>query len=454
MINRKSPPHILLVFADQWTFWALGAAGNTEVRTPHLDALAAQGVYFPCAVSGSPVCTPARASLLTGLRPNVHGLFINDAPLNPELPSMGKHFAEAGYDTAWIGKWHVDGHGRSTYIPPERRQGFETFQVLECTHDYNHSSYYSGDSGELKTWPEYDAFSQTEAMQSWICGRSDEKPFLGVLSWGPPHSPYQTAPEKYKAHFPPERLTVRGNVPAEFREKTQEELSGYYAHCEALDACMGRLMQTLEEEGLRENTLVVFSSDHGDMLQSHGIRDKQCPWDESLRIPMMMAGPGIEPGTQNHSLIEFMDLWPTLAGLAGVPVPRPLHGRDLNDEVRSGGTPEDNSAFYASYVPFGNWRKFPLSNPLHFARESRGLRTPEWLYVEDLKGPWLLYDMKQDPLQLNNLADSPAHADLRQKFSAQLADRREGYQDEFLSGEDYVKRWGYETDADLTILNR
>ncbi len=454
MNAKLSSPNVLLVFADQWTFWALGAAGNQEVRTPHLDALAAQGVYFPHAVSGSPVCTPARASLLTGLRPNAHGLFINDVPLNPDLPSMGKHFAQAGYDTGWIGKWHVDGHGRSSYIPPERRQGFETFEVLECTHDYNHSQYYIGDNEEPKIWPDYDAFSQTGAMQSWIRGRSAEKPFLGVLSWGPPHSPYQTAPEKYKAHFPEESLTLRGNVPGEYRERTLQELSGYYAHCEALDDCMGELMQTLEEEGFRENTIVVFTSDHGDMLQSQGMRDKQCPWDESLRIPMIMAGPGLQPGTQNDSFIEFMDLWPTLAGLAGVPVTLPLHARDLSGEVISGKTPEDNTAFYASYVPFGNWVKFPLSNPLHFARESRGLRTAEWLYVEDLKGPWLLYDMKQDPLQLHNLADSPVHAALRQKLSGQLSERRVGYDDEFLSGEEYVKRWGYETDKDLTIRHR
>ncbi|WFB37536.1 sulfatase [Kiritimatiellota bacterium B12222] len=448
------PPNILLVFADQWTFWALGVAGNRELRTPNLDRLAAEGVYFPYAVSGSPVCTPARASLLTGLRPDAHGLVINDAPLNPDLPSMGTYFAEAGYETAWIGKWHVDGHGRASYIPPERRHGFETFQVLECTHEYNHSLYYSGDQKEQKVWPGYDAFAQTEAMQSWIRGRTEEKPFFGVLSWGPPHSPYHTAPEKYKAHFAEARLSPRGNVPEELRARTIQELAGYYAHCEALDDCMGHLMQTLEEEGLRENTIVVFTSDHGDMLQSHGIRDKQCPWDESLRIPMIMSGPGLKPGTQNDSLIEFMDLWPTLAGLAGIPVTMALHARDLSSEVLSGGRPEDNSAFYASYVPFGNWRKFPLSHPLHTARESRGLRTLEWLYVEDLTGPWLLYDMKQDPLQLNNLVDSPAHADLRRKFATQLAERRDCYDDAFLSGEAYVKRWGYETDADLTIMKR
>ena len=157
-------PNILFVYGDQWRAQATGYAGNPDVRTPCLDAFAATAMNCRQATSGTPVCTPARASLLTGMYPHQHGLFLNDAPLNPALPSLGKTFAAAGYRTGWVGKWHVNGHGRYGYIPPERRQGFDHFVGLECTHDYHHSRYYAGNSDELRCWDGYDAFAQTEAF--------------------------------------------------------------------------------------------------------------------------------------------------------------------------------------------------------------------------------------------------------------------------------------------------
>ncbi len=131
------------MLADQWRAEAFGYAGNPDVKTPHLDQLQREGVHLVNAVSGLPVCCPTRASLLTGQRPLTHGVFLNDVPLDPEAVTIGKVLRAAGYDTGYIGKWHVDGHGRSNFIPRERRQGFEYWKVLECTHDYNHSAYYA-----------------------------------------------------------------------------------------------------------------------------------------------------------------------------------------------------------------------------------------------------------------------------------------------------------------------
>ena len=143
-------PNIIFVFGDQWRAQATGYAGETSVRTPNLDRLAGESLNLVNAVSNCPLCTPYRASLLTGQYPLTHGLFVNDVPLNPNAVSLGKAFATGGYDTAYIGKWHVDGHGRDAPIPPERRQGFQFWKVLECTHDYNRSAYYDGDSDQVQ----------------------------------------------------------------------------------------------------------------------------------------------------------------------------------------------------------------------------------------------------------------------------------------------------------------
>jgi len=244
------PPNILFVIADQWRAEAFGYAGNPDVKTPNLDRLRRDGVHFVNAVSAMPVCCPARASILTGQGPLTHGVFLNDVPLNPEAVTIGKVLRTAGYDTAYVGKWHVDGHGRSSYIPRERRQGFDYWKVLECTHDYNHSAYYA-DGPEKLYWEGYDAIAQTQDAQQYLRAHAQsQKPFFLVVAWGPPHDPYFTAPEKYRALYDSAKLMLRPNVPEAERANARKTLAGYYAHCTALDECFGELRRTLQETGL------------------------------------------------------------------------------------------------------------------------------------------------------------------------------------------------------------
>ena len=141
-LRAAEKPNIVVVLADQWRAQAFGFAGDPNVQTPNFDRLAGESVRFVNAVAGMPVCSPTRASLLTGQRPLTHGVFLNDVPLNPDAVTLPKVLKSAGYDTAAIGKWHIDGHGRSAFIPPERRQGFDYWKVLECTHNYTDSIYY------------------------------------------------------------------------------------------------------------------------------------------------------------------------------------------------------------------------------------------------------------------------------------------------------------------------
>ena len=187
--KKLEKPNIVFVFADQWRAEALGIAGNPDVKTPNLDQLASEGVFFKNAISTTPVCTPFRAMLLTGQYALKSGMFMNDVTLDPESQSFAKLLTQEGYETAYIGKWHLDGNGRSAMIPKERRQGFDYWKVLECSHRYN-DSYYWGNDDQKHQWEGYDAASQTKDAIAYIESHAKkDKPFCIMMSWGPPHDP-------------------------------------------------------------------------------------------------------------------------------------------------------------------------------------------------------------------------------------------------------------------------
>ena len=446
-------PNIVYVFADQWRVQDTGYAGNPQVKTPHLDSLAAQSVSFTHAVAGIPVCCPARACLLTGQHALTHGVFVNDVHLADDAVSMAKLFKSDGYDTAYVGKWHVDGRGRSNYIPPESRQGFDYWKALECTHDYNNSRFYAGDSDQPLNWEGYDAIEQTKDVQAYLRGRSrdgdgkSDTPFLLVLSWGPPHAPYETAPEAYRQMYDPHSIELRPNVPPEMAEEARNWIAGYYAHCTALDDCLGALLQTLEDEGLAENTIFVFTSDHGDMLGSQGEVKKQRPWEESIRVPFLLRWPqrfGWQ-GREVDALLDTPDILPTLLSLTDIPIPDTVEGRDFSATIEGGEDPSGGAALIYCPHPFGQFLR-PDGG-----REYRGIRTRNHTYARDLNGPWLLYDNEADPYQLDNLVNRASVSSIQAALEAQLQRKLSDRGDEFLPGETYIERWNYPLDRTGTV---
>jgi len=217
-----------------------------------------------------------------------HGLYLNDLCLTNEHRSIAHCLNDAGYSTGYIGKWHIDGQGRSEFTPNDRRQGFQFWRGLECTHNYNQSFYYA-DSPKRIPWEGYEPIAQTRMAQEFLTDQTKaEEPFALFVSWGPPHAPYHTAPKKYRDMYAGREFTLRGNVPVSHRAAAQRDYLGYYAHMTALDDCVGDLMKTLEATGQAENTIVVYTSDHGDMMRSHGFMKKQQPWDESARVPFLV----------------------------------------------------------------------------------------------------------------------------------------------------------------------
>lgn len=449
--SLSAKPNVLVIVADQWRAQAFGYAGDPNVKTPNIDRLAAQSVNFVNATSGVSVCSPFRASLLTGQRPLTHGVFINDTPLNPEAATIGKSFKGAGYETGFVGKWHVDGHGRSAFIPRERRQGFDYWKVLECTHDYNHSPYYA-DTDQKLFWEGYDALAQTHDVCAYLKAQQRKgKPFVMFLTWGPPHNPYGTAPKKYADMYQAADIKLRPNVAPDSAEEAKKELAGYYAHCSALDDCMGEILRTLHETGLEDDTLLLFTADHGDMIHSHHEIRKQRPWEESVHTPLLMHWPkGLgKEGRVAEAMINSEDLMPTLLGLSGVAIPQSVEGHDFTGYLlKNEKDPSGGATVIACPSPFGEYTR------LKGGREYRGVRTQRYTYVRTLEGPWLLFDNKQDPYQMNNLVGVAGQEGLQKEMDDLLKRKLKEEHDDFRPGAEYIAKWGYQVDKNGTMPYR
>jgi arylsulfatase A-like enzyme len=439
--NEDGRPNIVFILTDQWRASATGYSGDPNVRTPNLDRLADESFNFVNTISVCPVCTPYRASLLTGKYPTSTGMFLNDAHLPDKELCIAEVLKTEGYQTAYIGKWHLDGHGRSDYIPPERRQGFEYWKGAECDHNYNRSHYYAGSSDKKMFWEGYDVFAQTKDAQKYILKHGDnDKPFFLFVSYGTPHFPHETAPEKFKANYPPEKIILPANVPDSMRAQARKEAQGYYAHCEALDQSIGKLLSTLDESGLRENTIVIFTSDHGEMMGSHGVppKQKQVPWNESAGVPFLLRYPALhgEKAKEIEMPIVTPDIFPTLLGLTNLSIPKTIEGDDLSFVIKKGKEKEKRAVLYMGVAPFARHNSKEL-------KEYRAIKTAQFTYVRSLNGPWLLYDDVNDPLQMNNLIGDAKNADLHRRMERLLQSKLDEINDDFRDGDHYIKEWGY-----------
>lgn len=352
-------PNIVYVFADQWRGESIGYTGNTDVKTPNLDKLASEGVYFTNSVSTSPVCTPHRAMLLTGQYVLKNGMFMNDIRLDPDSNSFAKLFKKEGYNSAYIGKWHLDGNERSAHIPKERRQGFDYWKTLNCSHSYNNSNYWGNDD-KLHQWEGYDAEAQTKDAIAYIKEQAKNKnPFCLMLSWGPPHAPYKTAPKEFQDLYENIDIKLRPNVPEELAEKTKDILRGYYAHCSALDSYIKQLQDAIKRSNIEDNTIFVFTSDHGDMINSHGEKKKQKIYEESAKVPFIIKYPALfgNKGKKSDFLLNTLDILPTMLGMSGINIPANLDGENITDVIL--GKKKDNrkASLVTCVQPFGQWKR-------------------------------------------------------------------------------------------------
>ncbi len=439
--TTSARPNFLFILADQWRASAFGYAGDPNVKTPNLDRLARQSLNFRNAMSVCAVCTPYRAALLTGRFPTSTGMFLNDACLPEEELCLAQVLKQEGYATGYIGKWHLDGHGRSSFIPPERRRGFDYWKVAECEHNYTNSHYYYGNSSIKKFWEGYDAFAQTRDAQQFLREHAGvEKPFFLFLAYGIPHFPHGSAPPEYKAMYPPDQLQFLPNVPEEMRTpKVRLEAQGYYAHCTALDKCVGELLRTLEESDLARNTVLIFTSDHGEMMGSQGCPPymKQVPWNEAAHVPMLLRYPAVHgaAGREIRTPLTTPDLFATVIALSGGRIPSTAEGRDFSPLILGRQTEADCAALFMGVAPFNGGR---------FQKAYRAIRTADFTYVRGLEGPWLLYRNETDPWQTNNLATNAQYSLLRTKMDKRLRAELRRIGDDFQAPQYYIDRFGYE----------
>ncbi|MBN2326042.1 MAG: sulfatase [Candidatus Omnitrophica bacterium] len=426
----QKKPNILFILVDQHRGMDLHCMGNDDLLTPNLDQLAGEGILFKDAIANAPLCTPSRATLLTGKYPIAHRCISNDLPLPTDQETIATVLSRSGYKTGYIGKWHLDGISRHKFTPPgPRRHGFNDYwAVYNCHHNYFKTKYYL-DTPELIERNGYEPDVQTDLAIEFL-REHRSNPFYLTVSYGPPHAPYELVPENYKVFYDPEKIPIRPNS----KNPNRKAVSGYYAHITALDVCVGKLLRTLDELNLRENTIVVFTSDHGDMLWSHGRIKKQQPWEESINVPLIIRHPTqIKSNQQSDLLIGTADLAPTLLSFTGSKIPEEMQGLDLSGQILEGKGPKHESIFLVDMLTCDQARQWN-------GRPWRGVRTDQYTYARFYDEGWVLYDNQKDPLQMDNLYDNPKHAALQKRMEQELQKWLIQLKDEFLSENELLEK--------------
>lgn len=414
-------PNILWFFSDQHRGQALGCAGDVNVRTPHLDRLAGDGIRFSNAYSNTPICAPFRASLYTGKRITSHGVNSLFVPLLPDHRVLPQELHDAGYITAHYGKWHLSGGDcPSHFVSPYFRPGWDEWVGWENSNRPWNTEYSTGNLPmPIRRLDGYQTDAMVDLSIEWLDRRTADTPWFHVLSIEPPHPPY-TAPERNMVRVRDRDIRLRPNVANDGPDVDRHiaTLRAYYAQIENLDENVGRLLDALETTGQADNTIVCYFSDHGDFMGSHGRGDKTRPELESSSIPLIIRYPGSVPsGVSTDALICGLDIMPTTLGLAGVSVPEYVEGIDMSPVVRGEVADLRDSVLLQYDQSF-----FGTSRPWE---TFRSYVTKRWMYSRFLvRDQSHLYDLESDPYQLNNLIDDPHHsttvADLDRALNAEL----------------------------------
>jgi arylsulfatase A-like enzyme len=407
-------PNVVVFLTDQQRFDTLGVHGNPLGLTPNIDRMAQHGTHFENAFTPNPVCAPARSSLQTGLMPTATGVYVNGIPLAAESTTIAEAFNDAGYQTGYIGKWHL---APSDPVTEEHRAGYTSWlgaNILEFSSDEYRTIVWDEEC-EPVMLPGYRADGLTDAIIRFIADNHD-KPFMLFSSFIEPHHQNEhdnyPAPdgyaEQYTGRWTPPDLEALGGTSA-------EHLGGYYGQVKRLDECIGRINDALKSMGLLEDTIVIVTSDHGSHFKTRNNEYKRSCHEASIRVPFVVNGGPFTAGGRHPELVSTVDLPATLFEIAGVD-PGELHGRSLLPLVNRDDTGEP-------------WRDSVLVQ-ISESQVGRALRTDRWKYAvvapeatgtevasAEVYEEDALYDLQADPYELHNLI----HAE---PFEAVLADLR------------------------------
>lgn len=422
-------PNIIFYFSDQQRWDTLGCYGQKLDVTPNLDRLAAEGVLFENAFTCQPVCGPARACLQTGRYATQVGCHTNARALPfGKIKTLAQYFNDAGYDTAYVGKWHLasDAYKGENFetcaIPQERRGGYKDYwmasDVLEFTsHGYN--GYVYNGANEKVEFTGYRADCINNYAIDYVRNYDKDHPFFLFISQIEPH--HQNDHRRFEG---PDGSYARFSgfeTPGDLEDchgkgDWEKNYPDYLGCCHSLDANVGRLVDTLKEKGMWDNTILFYTSDHGSHFRTRNSEYKRSCHEASIHIPLIAIGPGFEGGKREKHVVSLIDLPTTLLDCAGIARPEGFCGRSLRTLMRGDVPAWDDTAFLQ----------------ISEAQVGRAIRTPKWKYSVRAEGNgWdtagadayyeeFLYDLEADPFEKNNLAADPGYAEVRSQLAKQL----------------------------------
>jgi len=406
--KRSDRPNVIVFFTDQQRWDTTGVHGNPLDLTPNFDRLARRGTHVYNAFTCQPVCAPARASLQTGLYATETTVFRNGISLPEASRTLAHHFSAAGYRTAYVGKWHL---ASKDPVPRHQQGGYEYWlgsNLLEFTSEPYNTVMYDAHGYPVKL-PGYRVDALTDEVIRYVNAHQDEPFYLFVSFLEPHHQNHiddYVAPDGYRERYtgrwmPPDLAALGGSA--------HQHLGGYYGIVKRLDEALGRLMDALKSLGLGEDTIVLYTSDHGSHFKTRNSEYKRSCHDGCIRVPTALWGPGFEGGGQIRELVSLVDLPPTLLDAAGLPVPPEMQGRSILPLVR------------------GEVVEWPEEVFLQISESQvgRAVRTHRWKYsvvAPDKKG-WadsasdryveeFLYDLQADPYELVNLIGLESHQEV------------------------------------------
>ncbi len=470
-------PNIIFIFSDDHATQAIGAYGPTHnnpelhnyVQTPHLDQLAAEGMLFENVFCGNSICGPSRATILTGKHSHLHGLINNDDFFNGNQQTFPKLLQKGGYKTAWIGKWHL-------FSEPK---GFDYYSIL--TQNGQQGSYYNPVFGTTQgKEPEtgYTATLITDRAIDWLEQAKDsDKPFFLAYSHKTPHREWVPAPEEFELYkgidlpmpdnfyddystrssaLKEQEMEIANDMnerdlklvpPPYFNEEQLEQFMASYGpeneafykanlsgialiewkyqryakdflrSVASMDREIGRMLQYLEESGLAENTIVIYSSDQGFYIGEHGWYDKRWMYEESLRMPLIIRWPGVLEGNQkNNDLVQNIDFAPTFLEMAGMSVPDDIQGRSIVPFLQGNSVSDWRDNIYYHYFAYPDW---------HMVKPHYGIRNDRYKLIHFYTtNEWEFFDIEEDPSEMNNLYSNMDYITIIENMKIQLDKKR------------------------------
>ena len=424
MSNKR--PNILFFFTDQQRADTCGCYGQRLETTPNLDAMAAEGIRFAKAFTAQPVCGPTRAILQTGLYATEVGCYKNNIALPAEQPTIAKQLSKSGYKVGYIGKWHLasgpskEQNFRSEPVPEKWRGGYKDFwlasDVLEFT-SHGYDGYMFDSEGNKREFPEgrYRVEAQTDWVLEYLEQQKSDEPFFLFTSYIEPH--HQNDNNRYEGPHGSKEKWANYDVPGDLvgtKGDWKENYPDYLGCINALDVGLGRVRKKLKECDLLDNTIIIFTSDHGSHFRTRNNEYKRSCHESSLHVPLVISGPGFDKGEVRENLVSLIDLPKTILKVAGCEELPSMQGNDLTKIVT------DKNAEWPSH---------------HFYQISesgvgRGIRTDKWKYsvsnpardvsfCEEYEESYL-YDLENDPHERNNLIADPDFKKTREEMKSIL----------------------------------